>query len=74
MRIARETGDMEAEIGENPKKPDIGRVVESFFNSPIEYSTSIILTASDFILTKRTCAIAITADMKFRTALAADLE
>ena len=71
LRIARETGDLEAEIGEEPKKPDIGRVVESYFNLPNEYSSSIILTDSDFILTNRTCAIAITADMSFRTALAA---
>ena len=28
LRIARETDDLEAEIGEEPKKPDIGRVVE----------------------------------------------
>ena len=28
LRIARETGDLEAETGEHPKKPDIGRVVE----------------------------------------------
>ena len=27
LRIARETGDLEAETGEDPKKPDIGRVV-----------------------------------------------
>ena len=32
LRIARETGDLEAETGEEPKNPDIGRVVESFFN------------------------------------------
>ena len=31
LRIARETGDLEAETGEEPKKPDIGRVVESYF-------------------------------------------
>ena len=36
LRIARETGDLVAEIGENPKKPDIGRVFESYFNLPIE--------------------------------------
>ena len=72
LRIARETGDLEAETGEEPKKPDIGRVVESYFNLPNEYSSNIILTDSDFILTNRTCAIAITADMSFRTALAAD--
>ena len=69
LRIARETGDLEAETGEDPKKPDIGRVVESYFNLPNEYSSSIILTDSDFILTNRTCAI--TADMSFKTALAA---
>ena len=72
LRIARETGDLEAETGEEPKKPDIGRVVESYFNLPNECSSNIILTNSDFILTNRTCAIAITADMSFRTALAAD--
>ena len=33
---------------------------------------NIILKDSDFILTNRTCAIAITAGMSFRTALAAD--
>ena len=74
LRIARETGDLEAETGEEPKKPDIGRVVESNFNLPNEYSSNIILTDSDFILTYRTCAIAITADMSFRTALAADFK
>ena len=74
IRIARETGDLEAETGEDPKKQDIGRVVESYFNLPNEYSSSIILTDSDFILTNRTCAIAITADMSFRTAIAADFK
>ena len=74
LRVARETGDLEAETGEDPKKPDIGRVVESYFNLPNEFSSSIILTDSDFILTYRTCTIAITADMSFRTALAADFK
>ena len=74
LRIARETGDLEAETGEDPKKPDIGRVVESYFNLPNEYSSSIILTDSDFILTNRICAIAMTADMSFKTALAADFK
>ena len=74
LRVARETGDLEAETGEVPKKPDIGRVVESYFNLPNEYSSNMILTDSDFILTNRTCAIAITADMSFRTALAADFK
>ena len=51
LRIARETGDLEAETGEEPKKTDIGRLVESYFNLPKEYSSNIILTDSDFILT-----------------------
>ena len=74
LRIARETGDQEAEKDEDPNKPEIGRVVESYFNLPNEYSNSIILTDSDFILTNRTCVIAVTADMSFRTALAADFK
>ena len=74
LRIARETGDLEAETGKEPKKPDIGRLVESYFNLPNEYSSSIILTDSNFLLTNRTCAIAITADMSFKTALAADFK
>ena len=74
IKIARETGDLEAETGEELKKPDKGRVVESYFNLPNEYSSNIILTDSDFILTNRTCAIAITADMSFKTALVADFK
>ena len=74
LRIARETGDLEAQTGEEPKKPDIGRVVESYFNLPNENSSNIKLTDSDFIPTNRTCAIEITADMSFRTALAADFK
>ena len=74
LRIAREIGDLEAEAGEEPTKPDLGRVVESYFNLPNEHSSNIILTDSDFILTNRTCSIAITADMSFRTALAADFK
>ena len=40
LGIARETGDLEAETGDDPKKPDIGRIVESYFNLPKEYSTA----------------------------------
>ena len=74
LRIARETWDLEAETGEDSKKPDTGRVVESYFNLQNEYSSSIILTDNDFILTNRTFAIAITADMSFKTALAANFK
>ena len=48
------------------------RVVDSYFSLPNEYSSSKILTDSNFILTNRTYAIAITADMNFKTALASD--
>ena len=72
LRTGRETGDLEAKIGENSKNSEIGRVVESYFNLPNEYSKSIILTDSDFILSNRTFAISITAEMSFRTGLAAD--
>ena len=40
LRIARETGDLEAETGEESKKPEIGRVVQSYFNLPNEYSSN----------------------------------
>ena len=66
-----ETGGLEAEIDKDPKKPDIGRV-ESCFKLQNEHSGVIVLIDSDFILTERTCAIAIPADKSFRTELAAD--
>ena len=71
LRMAGETVDLEAETDKDPKKPDIGRVVESYFSLPNESSSRITLTDSNFMLTKRTCAIAITADMSFKLALAA---
>ena len=74
FKIARETGDIEAELGEDHKEPDLGRVVASNFNLPNDYSSSIIITDSAFILTNRTRAIAITADMSFRTSLAAEFK
>ena len=74
LKIARETGDLEAETDKNPRKLGIGRVEESYFNLSNEYSSSIVLTDSNFKLTNKTGAIAITADMRFRTAFAADFK
>ena len=54
IKNKRETGDLEAERDEDPKKPNIGRVVESYLNLPNEYSSSILLRDSDFILRNRT--------------------
>ena len=47
LKIARETGDLEAETDGGPEKSDIGRAVESFFNLPSEYSSTIVLLDSD---------------------------
>ena len=54
-KIATETGDLEAETGEDPKKPDIGGVVESYFNLPNEYWSSILLTDSELYSQKDMC-------------------
>ena len=73
LKSARETGELETE-GENGKKPAFGRIFESYFDLPNHYSNNIVITDSDFIFTERTCAIAITADVGFKTALAADFK
>ena len=64
---------METE-GENAKKPPFGRMFESYFDPPNHYSNNIVITDSDFVLRERTCLIAITADVSFKTALAADFK
>ena len=74
LKIAGETGYLEAETDEGPRKSDIARVVESYFNLPNEYSSRIILTDSNFLFTNKTYAIATIADMSFRTVLAADFK
>ena len=73
LKSARETRKLETE-GENAKKTPSGRVFESYFDLPNPYLNNIIITDSDFILTEHTCAIAITADVSFKTALAADFK
>ena len=73
LKSARETGELETE-GDNAKKPPFGQIFESYFDLPNHYSNNIVITDSDFILTERTCAIAITADVSFKTALAADFK
>ena len=68
LKSARKTGELETE-GENAKKPPFGRIFESYFDLPNHYSNNIVITDSDFILTERTCTIAITADVSFKTGL-----
>ena len=73
LKSAREIGELETE-GENAKKPPFGRIFESCCYLANHYSNNIIITDSDFILTEHTRAIAITADVSFKTALAADFK
>ena len=73
LKSAKETGELETE-GENAEKPAFGRIFESYFDLPNHYSSNTVVTDSDFILTESTCAIAITADVSFKTALAADFK
>ena len=68
LKSARETGELETE-GENS-----GRIFGSYFDLPNHYSNNIVETDSEFILTESTCAIAKTADVSFKTALAADFK
>ena len=58
--------------GKNAKISLFERIFEPYFDLSNHYSNIIIVTDNDIILTERTCAIAITADVSFKTALAAD--
>ena len=73
LKSARETGEKKTE-GENAKNSAFGQIFESYFDLPSHYSNNFVIADSDFILTERTCAIAITADVSFKTALAADFK
>ena len=73
LKPARENGELETE-GENAKKPSFGQIFGSFFDLPNHYSNNIVIKDSDFILTERTCALAITAHVSFKPALAADFK
>ena len=70
LKSARETGELETE-GKNPEIPPFPRIFESHFDLPNHYSNKFAVTDNGFILTERTCAIAISADISFKTALAA---
>ena len=72
LKSARETGELETD-GENAKNR-FGRTFESHFDLPNHYSNNIIVTDSDCILTERTCALAITADVSIKRELAVDFK
>ena len=69
--MARETGELETEE-ENPNKTPFGQLFESYFDLPNLNSINIVVTASGFILTELTCTKAITVDVSFKKALAAN--
>ena len=59
----------ELKLDEEEAEPTIGRNFKTKFEIPNEYSENIMITDSDFILSDRTSAICITADMSFRSKL-----
>ena len=65
----RETSGLE--LDEEEAEPTIGRNFKTKFEIPNEYSENILITDSDFILSDRTSAIYITADMSFKSRLEA---
>ena len=73
LKSARETGELETE-GENAKNHLLDESLNHILISRTTIRTISFITDSDFILTERTCAIAITADVSFKTALAADFK
>ena len=72
LREVREKCGLELE-GEEVE-PTIGRNFKTKFEIPNEYSENILITDSDFILSDRTSAICITADMSLKSRLEADFK
>ena len=72
LKEVRETSELELE--EEEPEPTIGRNFKTKFEIPNEYSKNIMITDSDFILSNRTSAICVTADMSFKSRLEADFK
>ena len=72
LREVRETSGLE--LDEEEAEPTIGRNFKTKYEIPNEYSENILITDSDFILSGRTSAICITADMSFESRLEADFK
>ena len=62
------------ELGQEEAEPTIGRIFKTIVEITNEYLENILITDSDFILSDRTSAICITADMSFNTRLEADFK
>ena len=72
FREVRETSELE--LDEEEPEPTIGRNFKTKFEIANEYSENIMITDSDFILSNRTSAICIMADMSFKSRLEADFK
>ena len=75
IKKLREVGEtIGLELGEEEAEPTIGRNFKTKFEVPNENSENILITDSDFILSDRTSAICITAEMSFKSRLEADFK
>ena len=72
LREVRETNGLELDQVE--AEPSIGRSFKTKLETPNEYSENILITDSHFILSERTSAICITADMSFKSRQEADFK
>ena len=70
LREGREINGLE--LDQKEFEPAIGRKFKTKFDIPNEYSENILIMDNDFILSDRTSAICITADMSFNTRMEAD--
>ena len=72
IKKLREVSDTNGlELDQKKAGPNIGRNFKTKFSITNEYSENILITDSDFILSDRTSAICITADMSFKSRLEA---
>ena len=69
LREVRDTSRLE--LDKEEAEPTIGRNFKTKFEIPNEHSEIILITDNDFILSDRTSAICITADMSFSKTLEA---
>ena len=72
LREVKETNGLE--LDEEQADTAIGWNFKLKFDTPNEYSENILIMDSDFILSDRTSAICITADMSFNSRLEADFK
>ena len=62
------------ELDQEAAEPTIGPNFKTNSDIPNDYSENILITDSEFILSDRTSAICITADMSFKSRLEADFK